>query len=315
MINIIKILFEHFLNSFHTSRVLTKDFKIYKFINIFFIRFFFSIPLFRNLLKHSTESIGSVQEQNFFTKNIDTNLIAENIKKKGYHDDLSLNNKTLEKIFEEFKKKNFFFDSKNNQEIFLYNNKNSSFEDILNKSFECKIPLITLNFILKKDSILKKIATSSIFYTIAKNYLKSEKLTINTHCFISHPLEVNEQEKKNNAQYFHYDCDYRKFLKIFVYLTDVDRNSGPHCFVENTHIKKKFKHILAKRIDDNEILNSYPAKDYREFIKPKGSIIFEDTFGLHKGSFPKKESRAILIFEYGIGKRIQYVGNEFLTNQ
>jgi hypothetical protein len=315
MKNIIKIFFKHFLNSFHTSRILSKNLKISNFINIFFIRFFFAIPFFRGLLKHSTGRIAYLQGQNFFTKKIDPNLIAKNIKEKGYSDVLSLNKKTLKKIFNEFKNKNFFFDSKNNQEIFLYKNKNSSFENILDQSLKCKMPLITLNFKLKTNSILKKIATSSIFYNIAKNYLNSRKLTINTHCFISHPLKISEDIKKKNAQYFHYDCDYKKFLKIFIYLTDVDKYSGPHCFIEATHIKKKFKHILAERINDNEILNNYPSKDYKKFIKPKGSVIFEDTFGLHKGSFPKKKSRAVLIFEYGIGKRIQYAGNEFLTNQ
>jgi uncharacterized protein (DUF927 family) len=108
----------------------------------------------------------------------------------------------------------------------------------------------------------------------------SRKLIINARCFISHLIKINQQVKKNNAQYFHYYCDYKKILKIFAYLTDVDKNSGPHCFVKSTYIKKQFKHVLSKRIDNNKILNNYSTKNYREFIEPKGSIIFEDTFGL-----------------------------------
>jgi len=39
-----------------------------------------------------------------------------------------------------------------------------------------------------------------------------------------------------------------------------------------------------------------------EFNLPKGSVIFEDTFGLHKGTFPTKNTRAVLILIYGYGE-------------
>ena len=109
---------------------------------------------------------------------------------------------------------------------------------------------------------------------------------------------------KKNAQYYHYDCDYRKFLKIFIYLNDVDIDSGPHVYVEKTHKKKFFKHILAERINDDEINKIYGLSNQKVFTKQEGSIVIEDTFGLHKGIVPKSKSRYALILEYGSGKSI-----------
>ena len=53
---------------------------------------------------------------------------------------------------------------------------------------------------------------------------------------ISHQ-KVNEQEMKDNAQYYHYDLDFEKFFKVFIYFDDVSKDSGPHSFIKKL-IKK-----------------------------------------------------------------------------
>ena len=40
-------------------------------------------------------------------------------------------------------------------------------------------------------------------------------------------------------------------------------------------------------------------KNIKTFQKKRGSLIIEDTFGLHKGNFPKKKSRKMMILIYG----------------
>jgi hypothetical protein len=85
----------------------------------------------------------------------------------------------------------------------------------------------------------------NLFTSIAKSYLNSKNIAFITHLYISNPLEISENEKKDNAQYYHYDCNRKKFFKIFIYLSDIDYNSGPHCFVPFTH-KKENLSILAR---------------------------------------------------------------------
>ena len=42
-----------------------------------------------------------------------------------------------------------------------------------------------------------------------------------------------------SAQEFHFDLDSIKWLKFFIYLTDVEANTGPHIYVKGTHNSKK----------------------------------------------------------------------------
>ena len=116
---------------------------------------------------------------------------------------------------------------------------------------------------------------------------------------ISNPTQTSESEKKDNAQYFHYDNDFKKFFKVFIYLSDVSLTAGPHSFVSKTNKRKKFKHIVAERIDDKEINKFYNTEDIKIFDGKKGKIIIEDTFGLHKGTPPSKKSRIVLILIFG----------------
>ena len=80
-------------------------------------------------------------------------------------------------------------------------------------------------------------------------------------CFTSY-ANIGKLKKKDNAQYFHYDNDFKKFFKVFIYLSDVSHNAGPHSFVAKTNTKKTFKHIVAERIDDREITKFYDKEKY-----------------------------------------------------
>ena len=46
------------------------------------------------------------------------------------------------------------------------------------------------------------------------------------------------------------------------------------------------------------------------FTGEQGTIIFEDTFGLHKGLTPKNKSRVMLVLEYGISPASDITGQE-----
>ena len=69
---------------------------------------------------------------------------------------------------------------------------------------------------------------------------------------------------------------------------------------------------LAKRIDDEEIKKCYDPKGIKIFCGDEGSIIIEDTFGLHKGVSPIKNSRMVLILIYGHGLGIDIYKNSLI---
>lgn len=104
------------------------------------------------------------------------------------------------------------------------------------------------------------------------------------------------------AQYFHFDMDRPKWLKFFIYLTDVQPVSGPHMFVAGSHRSGRIpQELLQKgyaRLTDEEVSRHFPASDMLEFSAPRGSIIAEDTRGLHKGKHVECGDRLVLQIQY-----------------
>jgi len=153
---------------------------------------------------------------------------------------------------------------------------------------------------LKKESIIKSFITSKPAISLAKSYLNSNSFSINATYFISSPSNISREEKFANAQYFHWDNDFSKFLKMYIYLTDVDDDSGPHIFIPYTHKKKNLSSSLPRLYDDTTIYKTYDKK--KKYIGKSGSIFFTDGYGLHKGETPEKNSRLILNVHYGKNK-------------
>lgn len=104
------------------------------------------------------------------------------------------------------------------------------------------------------------------------------------------------------AQYFHFDMDRLKWVKIFIYLTDVGPDNGPHAFVEGSHATGAIPSDLLKkgyvRITDEEIAERFSAEKIHSFTAPMGSIIIEDTRGFHKGVHVVGDGRLILQLQF-----------------
>ena len=84
------------------------------------------------------------------------------------------------------------------------------------------------------------------------------------------------------AQMYHFDLDRPRFLKLFVYLTDVDSETGPHAYVRGTHRDLPAAFREDRRYDDDEVARSFGA-DIARIPGPRGTVFIADTRGLHKG--------------------------------
>ena len=99
------------------------------------------------------------------------------------------------------------------------------------------------------------------------------------------------------GELFHRDIDNIAWLKLFVYLTDVDLDNGAHAYIPKSH--KSLKGLAFKRYNDDEARNVFGEIKWMK--GKKGTIILEDTFGLHKGQHIKKDrSRLILQLQYAV---------------
>lgn len=120
------------------------------------------------------------------------------------------------------------------------------------------------------------------------------------------------------AQLFHGDYHGCRFAKLFVYLTDVDEQSGPHVYVPGTHrpdiMQLYFEHLKQRlpleakaiaqqfnkeaqgncgRLSDEIVEKVFGKEHFEVFMAEAGNAFLENTSGLHKGQMPKDADRLI----------------------
>jgi len=99
------------------------------------------------------------------------------------------------------------------------------------------------------------------------------------------------------AQQFHFDLDRLRFLKVFVFLTDVNERTGPHVYVRGSH-RGLPRHLRRDgRHGDDEVLAAL-GHDVRMITGPRGTVFLADTIGLHKGKNLETGHRLVFQTEY-----------------
>jgi len=101
-----------------------------------------------------------------------------------------------------------------------------------------------------------------------------------------------------NAQLFHQDRDRLSFLKFFMYLTDVDTNTGTHVYVRGSHRKIPWSLRADGRMTDDAVRAAGLWDNVTELTGPAGTIMAVDTIGLHKGKTPINSDRLALENEF-----------------
>jgi hypothetical protein len=153
---------------------------------------------------------------------------------------------------------------------------------------------------LVNNEIFKKIALDPYLLSMASRYLGCCPIHVQTNFWFSFPTFENLTNKSSNGQLFHQDKEFLKFLKVFIYLTDVDETNGPHCYVEGSHIDEAHKYgiMASERLSDDDVIKLYGKNRIKELLGTAGTIAFGDTSCLHKGTPLKKNCRVMLQIEY-----------------
>lgn len=100
------------------------------------------------------------------------------------------------------------------------------------------------------------------------------------------------------TQNFHRDVDDWRFLKLFIYLTDVDEGSGPHCYVRTSH-NSAFA-WKAKSYSGAELEHRFGPDNLTTVVGPRGTTFIADTLGVHRGAAPISRPRLILQVQYSL---------------
>jgi Phytanoyl-CoA dioxygenase (PhyH) len=130
---------------------------------------------------------------------------------------------------------------------------------------------------------LAQLSCDPLFYHVASQYLGLDPVLGFITAWISQPHANEGSTLSKSAQLFHVDMSNPSFLKVFIYLNDVNEKNGPHCLVPKTHREKPSALWHDGRISDAEMAEFYPESNWDYQIGEAGSIFFVDTKAFHKG--------------------------------
>lgn len=132
------------------------------------------------------------------------------------------------------------------------------------------------NILLKSDILLKKMTDKKIL-SLIQSYLGCFPTMFSINCLWS--IYTGENFKTQNT---HRDYDDFKFLSLFVLLTDIDDDNGPHVYFPGTHLgtDAELDPIIVKG--------------------KKGTSFLADVYGLHNGMPLKSGKRCLLWIRYGL---------------
>ncbi|MYM70563.1 hypothetical protein GTP45_27675 [Pseudoduganella sp. FT55W] len=99
-------------------------------------------------------------------------------------------------------------------------------------------------------------------------------------------------------QAFHRDSEDWRYLKVLVYLTDVDDGAGPHIYLHGSHLTQA--PMRLRFYSDREITDAHSADMLLTAIGTRGFCFAVDTAGIHKGTAPALQPRLMLQIQYSL---------------
>ena len=157
---------------------------------------------------------------------------------------------------------------------------------------------VDTNTVLMNATVRKMLLDRGLLQ-VAQEYLGSTPIVDIVTAWYSFPTANPSHEA---AQFFHFDLDRVRWLKAFFLLTDQTIETGAHVYIPGTQRDGGIaSDLLAKgytRLQDPDVENFYPKDTWKSMVAPAGSILLEDTRGLHKGISLKRDHRLMLQFEY-----------------
>ena len=261
----------------------------------YIIRFFSltggrSITLIDNFIKEKKKISFNNTNKNFNNFSINNTIKELNFNGYSINKDF-LEDDKIEKIINHLKNLNgrYSGDTVSNNSLSAFNLERNKISTRFTYESNDLLEIPLIQKILLSDDILK----------IAQEYLNSLPIIDIVTAWWTFPTEKSD---KHGAQFWHFDMDRTKWLKVFIYLNDVNMDNGPHCFISKSHQDSGINYNIRKlgysRIKDDKIEKYYNDEDIKYIVAKKGSILFEDTRGLHKGLKVNKNSRLLLQFQY-----------------
>ncbi len=164
---------------------------------------------------------------------------------------------------------------------------------------------------------VNRICRNAKIVEIARKYLGAEPILWLTLLRWSFPLSDNRDDfhhttyrdpTEHRKYTFHYDIIDFKSLTLFVYLTDIDSDSGAHSIIERTH-NKRLKDIKNLNLDEDVAREKFGDR-IKVILGKRGTAFCEETSTYHRVEVCKSR-RLILSIDYVLQRKAPPLCSDF----
>ncbi len=168
-----------------------------------------------------------------------------------------------------------------------------------NASKDFLVHMIAPKTVHPADGPILKLALDPKLLEVVSGYLGLWPRLYQIHAWLNYPTEQPPKE----SQMWHRDPEDLRVVKAFIYLVDVDEDTGPFTFIPRTHPFGEFakhvpRHKDRKRVEDEEMNPTLSPDLHQICTGPADTMILADTVGYHRGGKPKSKNRVLLTFTY-----------------
>ena len=113
-----------------------------------------------------------------------------------------------------------------------------------------------------------------------------------------------EDDARRSSQRWHRDFNDRRLVKAFLYLVDVDEGTGPFQYVAGSAPGGRngdawpWRPLGENYPPEDELEAHIPESDVRVFTGAKGTLLFCNTAGFHRGGFATTKPRVLATATY-----------------
>lgn len=154
----------------------------------------------------------------------------------------------------------------------------------------------------RADCPLTQAALSDHFVNLAAEFLGLDKRHMVASASIDALIRLDQprivDRGYDDALEFHRDVDNFRFVKMFVFLTDVGRDGGHHEVYFHSHGRTPISLGPIARYTNEEISRAISDAQLHYVEGPAGYAFAENTFAFHRGTKPVKGDRLILNLRY-----------------
>jgi hypothetical protein len=138
---------------------------------------------------------------------------------------------------------------------------------------------------------VRELVNDEVVLSVLRTFFRAEPELLECTVVV-HRAEDDALKPKNSQRYYHFDYAGWDSLNLFVYLSDVEGDSGAHEIVVGTHRRRRVRDAIRPWIPDEEIERRFEGR-IRRITGPAGTMFFENTEAFHR-RLRMKRRRVIL---------------------